>query len=119
VTYRRWRYNEGDEDRPGVGPTETDVAAELEKLGYSPLTPAGLLRTAARRALNLAETYDATQNAAYLPALDRQLGAVMDEARRAAGPAVLPADPGQQQKPEEISDFEEERKKRRGGGQGQ
>lgn len=112
MTYRRWRYEEDAEDRPGIGPTETDVAAELEAIGYSPLTPPGPLRTAARRALNLAETYDFTQNAAYLPRLDVQLAAVMDEARRAALPSQVPQDSGEA---EEISDFEAERRRRRGG----
>ena len=90
---------------------EHDVAAELEGLGYNPLTPPGPLRTAARRALHLAETYDVTQNAAYLPALDRQLGTVMTEARR----AVQADDAGGLEDPEateEVSDFERRRRQR-------
>ncbi len=113
MTYRRWRYEEGDEDRPAVGPMEADVSAELESLGYNPLTPPGPLRTAARRALHLAETYDATQNAAYLPALDRQLGTVMGEARRATQPDESGlTDPEQA---EEVSDFERRRRDRDAG----
>lgn len=105
MTVRRWASGEDDQ---GFGPMETDVNAELEVLGYSPLTPPGPLRTAARRALMLAETYDRTQNAAALPGLDRQMAAVMAEARQAAGPAVV-----QNPEAEEVSDFEEERRKRR------
>ena len=112
MTHRRWRYEEGDEDRPAIGPMEHDVAAELEGLGYNPLTPPGPLRTAARRALHLAETYDVTQNAAYLPALDRQLGTVMTEARRAAQPDESGATTDEDAEPEEVSDFERRRRER-------
>lgn len=99
-----------DEELP-VGPLEHDVLAELEALGYNPLTPPGPLRSAARRAQLLAETYDRTQNAAVLPGLDRQIAAVLAECRQAAGPQLEVQ--GEERKPEEVSDFEQERKKRR------
>ena len=106
MTLRRWASGEDD---PSMGPMEIDVNAELEALGYSPLTPPGPLRTAARRALYLAETYDRTQNSATLPGLDRQLATVMNEARQAQQAAALP-DPNRE---EEVSDFEQERRRRR------
>lgn len=112
MTYRRWRYEEGDPDRPAVGPMELAISQELEGLGWTPLTPPGPLRTAATRALLLAETFDVTQNAAYLPGLDRQLGTVMTEARRAAQPDESGATTDEDAEPEEVSDFERRRRER-------
>jgi hypothetical protein len=103
---RRWQ-----EDPDAVyGPVETAIRAELEGLGWNPLTPPGALRSAAERACALAETYDDTQNAGYLPALDRQLARVMDDARRATQPDDSGLRDGTE---EEVADFERERRRRR------
>jgi hypothetical protein len=104
---RRWLRQLDDEDLP-IGPVETAVRAELEALGWTPLTPPGPLRTAAERACALAETIDTTQNAAYLPPLDKQLGAILLEARAAVESNALEED-----REEEVSDFEAERARRR------
>lgn len=106
MTHRRWMR---DEDDIGQGPAEVAVRAELEQLGWNPLTPPGPLRTAAERACLLAETLDRSQNAAALPALDRQLATVMDEARQ----AVEPDETGLTEREEDVSDFERERQRRR------
>lgn len=83
--------------------------AELETLGFTPLTPPGPLRTAAQRALHLAETYDRCQNSATLPGLDRQFAVAMEDARRATeGDAS-----GLRDEPTEVADFERERRQRR------
>lgn len=109
MTLRRWMH--GDEESDGFGPAETQVRAELEKLGWNPLTPPGALATAAVRACLLAETLDRSQNAAALPALDRQLANIMTEARTAAEPDETGlSDDGD---PEEVSEFERERQRRR------
>jgi hypothetical protein len=107
VTYRRWQRAHDKEELP-IGPLETAVRAELEALGWTPLTPPGPLRTAAERACALAETMDTTQNAAYLPPLDRQLSVAMTDARAATEENALEED-----REEEISDFEAERARRR------
>ena len=83
--------------------------AELEAVGFTPLTPPGPLRTAAQRALLLAETYDRCQNSATLPGLDRQFAVAMEDARRAAGPDSL----GLRDERTEVADFERERRQRR------
>jgi hypothetical protein len=108
VTKRRWQ--QVTEDELALGPVEQAVNDELEKLGYTPLTPAGPLRTAAVRALGLAETFDRTQAAAYLPGIDRQLGIVMADARLAAQPSAVPKDPAEE---EEVDDFTRRRQGRR------
>jgi Flp pilus assembly CpaE family ATPase len=110
VTDRRWTREAGSDE--GLGPAESEVMAELEQLGLTPLTPPGPFRTAAARARLLAETLDRSQNAAALPGLDRQIGTVMAEARQAveadsAGGLAV------EEREEEVSDFERERKKRR------
>jgi hypothetical protein len=106
VTNRRWM--EGFDDR-GPGPLESSAVAELETLGFTPLTPPGALRTAAQRALHLAETYDRCQNSATLPGLDRQFAVAMDDARRASeGDSA-----GLRDEPTEVADFERERRQRR------
>ena len=115
VTWRRWQYDidRDEEKKPPIGPLEMAVGEELEVLGYNPLTPPGPLRTAAMRALSLAETIDRSMNAAALPGMDRQLGTVMDEARRAS----VPDETGlAEDREEEVSDFERERQRRRGTG---
>lgn len=106
MTIRRWAQGE-DDDR--IGPCEEAHAAELEALGYTPLTPPGILRSAAVRILAMAETYDRTQNAAALPGLDRRLAEAMNEARAAVEQSALD-DPD---KEEEVDDFTRERQKRR------
>lgn len=105
MTIRRWADGEDDQ---GVGPVEEAVSAELEQLGVTPITPPGPLLTAARRALALAETYDRTQNAAALPALDRQIGTVMAEARQAAQVGAVT----DEDREEEVVDFTERRRRR-------
>lgn len=112
MTLRRWQEGE-DTDRQG--PAETDVRAELETLGWNPLTPAGPLRTAAVRACLLAETLDHSQNAAALPALDRQLSNVMAEARQAAKSGAM-TEEDEETREEEVSDFEARRRRRMQGG---
>jgi hypothetical protein len=117
MTKRRWAREAVGDD--ALGPVEAAAYAELEGLGFTPLTPPGPLRTAAQRALALAETFDRTMNAGYLPALDRQLATVMAEARQAAGPNPLKdhGTPGAPPPPpdDEVVDFEERRRRQRGG----
>jgi hypothetical protein len=100
----------GDDDETReLGPAEQACNDELERLGFSPLTAPGPLRTAAVRALLLAETLDRSQNAAALPGLDRRLSDVMAEARQAAQPDVV-QDPDAAD--DEVVDFEERRRRR-------
>jgi hypothetical protein len=99
---------EGFDDR-GPGPLESAAVAELETLGWTPTILPGALRTAAQRALHLAETYDRCQNSATLPGLDRQFAVAMDDARRASeGDSA-----GLRDEPTEVADFERERRQRR------
>lgn len=110
MTHRRWLADE--EDKDAVGPIEQAARAELEKIGFTPLTPPGPLRTNAERALALAETYDRSMNSGALPALDRCFKEAMADARAATEESILPtpervADP-------EVSDFEARRRKRHG-----
>lgn len=111
MTHRRWAR--GHED-PGQGPLEIAARAELEALGWNPLTPPGPLRTAAERVCALAETIDWSQNAQALPALDRQVGAAMDEARRAAKGGGLTQEE-EDAATDEVSDFERRRRNRGAG----
>lgn len=111
MTNRRWQGSEDGEPR-GVGPVESAISAELEALGFTPLTDPSPLRTAAERALSLAEVIDHSMNAGALPALDRQLGAVMAEARTASQPH--PVSQGTAGDDPDVADFEEERRRRRG-----
>ena len=104
---RRWQRQHDTEELP-IGPLETAVRAELGKLGWSPEMPPGPLRTAAERACALAETIDTTQNAAYLPPLDKQLSVAMTDAR-----ASVDAVAEEEDREEEVSDFEAERARRR------
>jgi hypothetical protein len=110
VTYRRWllEHKDVNPDELPVGPIETALRGELERLGWAPDMDPGVLRTSAERALALAETMDHCQNVAYLPPLDRQLSAILIEARAASG--VVEED---EDREEEISDFEAERARRR------
>jgi hypothetical protein len=109
VTKRRWlaAFDDLDPDDIPLGPLETALRAELKTLGWTEDSPPGPLRTAAERACHLAETIDHCQNVAYLPALDRQLAAVLLEARSATDVA------DEEDREEEISDFEAERARRR------
>lgn len=99
-----------DDDDPGQGPAEVAVRAELEALGWTPLTPPGPLRTASEIACLLAETLDHSQHATALPALSRQLSTVMEEARR-----VAQADETglTENREENVSDFQRARQQRR------
>ena len=106
VTHRRW-FKELDGEGLPVGPLETALRGELKALGWTPDMEPCVLRTAAERALALAETMDHCQNVAYLPPLDRQLSAVLIEARSA------PEAVEEEDREEEISDFEAERARRR------
>jgi hypothetical protein len=93
------------------GPVELHVRAELEALGWSPLTPPGVLNTAAARACHAAAVYDLCERASDLPALDRQLARIMDEAR-----ASVQADTtglSDDDDADEVVDFEQRRKRRR------
>jgi hypothetical protein len=109
VTYRRWlvEHKAADPEALPVGPIETALRGELERLGWAPDMDPGVLRTAAERALALAETMDHCQNVAYLPPQDRQLSAILIEARSASDVA------DEEDREEEISDFEAERARRR------
>ena len=98
-----------DEAPPEPGFVERAIAAELEALGYTPLTQAGPLLTAATRALAMARSYDLTNNAAALPGLDRRLAEVMDEARRASEPSPIPKP---EEEESEVSEFERRRRER-------
>lgn len=91
---------------------EQAIGAELEALGFSPLTPPGALRSVAERLLGMAEVFDRTTNAAAMPPLDRQIAAALAEARQAARPALL-SDPDQAEA--EVSDFVERQRRRREG----
>jgi hypothetical protein len=93
------------------GPVELHVRAELEALGWSPLTPPGVLNTTALRAVHVAAVYDRCENPGYLPALDRQLARVLDEARVSvqADTTGLSDDDDA----DEVVDFEQRRKRRR------
>lgn len=116
MTLRRWAKDKG-EDTDEIGPVEEGVRAELEKLGWNPLTPPGPLRTAALRACALAETYDRTMNAAALPSLDTRLQGVMGEARSAvmaAEESGVDPTPARAADPE-VADFEERRRRRQRG----
>jgi hypothetical protein len=115
VTHRRWQ---GDEDSVGdlLGPVEQAVSDELEHLGYTPLTPPGALRTAAVRALSLAEVIDHSMNSSALPGMDRQLGNVMAEARQAVDRASGGLEDPASADPEEVDDFTRRRQQREGGG---
>ena len=104
---RRWQRQHDTEELP-IGPLETAVRGELAELGWTPDMDACPLRTAAERACALAETMDTTQNAAYLPPLDRQLAVAMVDARSATDGVAEEED-----REEEISDFEAERARRR------
>jgi hypothetical protein len=110
VTKRRWlaAFENLDPDDIPLGPIETALRGELQRLGWAPDMDPGVLRTSAERALALAETMDHCQNVAYLPPLDRQLSAILIEARAASG--VVEED---EDREEEISDFEAERARRR------
>lgn len=103
---RRWQRQHDTDELP-VGPLETAVRAELTTLGWTPDMAPGPLRTAAERACALAETMDTTQNVAYLPPLDKQLSVAMTDARGATDVA------DEEDREEEISDFEAERARRR------
>lgn len=108
MTNRRWMRNEDDQ---GPGPLESAARAEMERLGWTPLTEPGPLLTAVNRVLLLAETLDRSQNSAALPALDRQFAAAMDDVRRACEPDTSGL--RTEAEPEEVSDFALERQKRR------
>lgn len=99
-----------DEEDLGQGPAEVAVRAELEALGWTPLTPPGPLRTAAEIASLLAETLDRSQHATALPSLSRQLSAVMEEARRAAQADESGLTVNRE---ENVSDFQRARQQRR------
>jgi hypothetical protein len=104
---RRWQRQHDTDELP-IGPLETAVRAELTTLGWTPDMQPGPLRTAAERACALAETMDTTQNVAYLPPLDKQLSVAMLDARGATESNAVEDD-----REEEISDFEAERARRR------
>jgi hypothetical protein len=99
-----------DEEDDSQGPAEVAVRAELEALGWTPLTPPGPLRTASEVACSLAETLDRSQNATALPRLSQQLMTVMEEARR-----VAQADESglTENREENVSDFQRARQQRR------
>jgi hypothetical protein len=93
------------------GPVELHVRAELEALGWSPLTPPGVLNTTALRAVHVAAVYDRCDSPRDIPALDRQLARVLDEAR-----ASVQADAtglSDDDDADEVVDFEQRRKRRR------
>jgi hypothetical protein len=107
MTRRRWMRDDDDSDQ---GPAEVAVRAELEALGWTPLTPPGPLRTAAEVACSLAETLDRSQHATALPTLARQLMTVMEEARRVAQADETGLTANRE---EDVLDFQRARQQRR------